>query len=125
LRRALPALRQDDWLDDHPHADGRREVQWVAPARDGDTVFRPMALEDWHDAHRHALALWLAPRDDAAVLVLMNAEGAPVRFVLPPGPWVQRLDSAGGDTQARALDGIAVEAPASGLLVLVSEPHRC
>jgi len=125
LRRALPALRQDDWLDDHPHADGRREVQWLAPARDGDAVFRLMALEDWHDPHRHALALWLAPRDDAAVLVLMNAEDAPVRFVLPPGAWVQRLDSAGGDTQARALDGIAVEAPASGLLVLVSEPHRC
>jgi glycogen operon protein len=122
LRRALPALRHDDWLDDHPHADGRREVQWLAPARDGDTVFRPMALDDWHDVHRHALALWLAPRDGAAVLVLMNAEDAPVRFVLPPGAWVQRLDSAGGDVQPRALDGSAVEAPASGLLVLVSEP---
>ena len=123
LRRALPALRQDNWLDDHPHADGRRAVQWLAPARDGDAVFRPMALEDWHDVHRHALALWLAPRDGAAVLVLMNAEDAPVRFVLPPGAWVQRLDTAGGDAQARALDGIAVEAPANGLLVLASEPH--
>jgi glycogen operon protein len=123
LRRALPALRQDNWLNDHPHADGRREVQWLAPARDGDTVFRPMVLEDWHDAHRHALALWLAPRDDAAVLVLINAEDVPVRFVLPPGAWVQRLDSAGGDTQEQTLDGIAVEAPANGLLVLVSEPH--
>jgi glycogen operon protein len=125
LRRALPALRQDQWLDDHPHADGRREAQWLAPARDGDTAFRPMALEDWHDAQRHALALWLAPRDAAAVLLLMNAEDAPVRFVLPPGAWVQRLDSAGGDTAARALDGGVVEAPASGLLVLVSEPPRC
>jgi len=55
----------------------------------------------------------------------MNAEDAPVRFVLPPGTWVQRLDSAGGDTQARTLDGIEVEAPANGLLVLVSEAHRC
>jgi pullulanase/glycogen debranching enzyme len=82
-----------------------------------------MALEDWHDAHRHALALWLAPRDDAAVLLLMNAEDAPVRFVLPPGAWVQRLDSARGDTGTRAVDGLEVQAPASGLLVLVSEAH--
>jgi hypothetical protein len=51
----------------------------------------------------------------------MNAEDTPVRFVLPPGAWVQRLDTAGGDTHTRALDGIDAEAPANGLLVLVSE----
>ena len=30
-RAACAAAGQ--WLDDHPHADGRREVQWLAPAR--------------------------------------------------------------------------------------------
>jgi glycogen operon protein len=123
LRQALPALRQDTWLDDHPQADGRREVQWLAPAREGDAASRPMALNDWHDGQRHALALWLAPRDGAAVLVLLNAEEAPVRFMLPAGVWVQRVDSAQGDTAAQAITGSAIEAPAHGLLVLVSEAH--
>jgi hypothetical protein len=84
-----------------------------------------MTLEDWHDGHRHALALWLTPRDGPAVLVLMNAEDLPVRFVLPPGSWVQRLDSAGGDTQARVVDGRVAEAPACGLLVLARERDAC
>jgi glycogen operon protein len=123
LRKTLPALRQDAWLNDHPHADGRREVQWLTPAREGDTACHAMALDDWHDGHRHALALWLAPRDGAPVLVLLNAEDAPVRFVLPPGTWVQRVDSAHGDTEARVIAGSAIEAPAHGLLVLVGEAH--
>ena len=86
-------------------------------------MFRPMTLEDWHDAHRHALAHWLAPRDDAAVLLLFNAEDAPVRFVLPPGAGCSCWTVRAATPQARALDGIAVEAPANGLLVLVSEPQ--
>jgi glycogen operon protein len=45
LRRALPALRQDHWLDDHPQTDGGREVQWLTPARDGETIFSPAAVE--------------------------------------------------------------------------------
>jgi glycogen operon protein len=123
LRQALPALRQDAWLNDHPQADGRREVQWLAPAREGDTACRPMALDDWHDGQRHALALWLAPRADAAVLVLLNAEEAPVRFVLPAGTWVQRVDSVYGDTEAWPIAGSAIEAPAQGIVLLVSEAH--
>jgi glycogen operon protein len=120
LRAELAALRQNSWLSDHPHADGRREVQWLAPAQAGDTACRPMTLDDWHDGGRHALALWLAPRAAPAVLVLINAEPAPVRFVLPAGRWVQRLDSAAGETRARHVETADLEAPAHGLVVLVS-----
>ncbi len=129
LRRELRALRQDAWLDDHPQPDGRREAQWLAPARDadgdanGDIAVHPMTLDDWHDGRRHALALWLAPRDDAAVLVLINAETEEVRFVLPPGRWVQRLDSASGDVRPRHVETRKLTVPAQGLLLLVSEAH--
>jgi isoamylase len=125
LRRALPALRQDHWLDDHPQDDGRREVQWLAPARAGDSTCRPMTLDDWHDVHDthcHALALWLAPRAAVAVLVLINADPTPATFVLPPGHWTQHIDSAQGDTAARSTERSTIEVPAHGLLVLSQEP---
>jgi pullulanase/glycogen debranching enzyme len=126
LRRALPALRQDQWLDDHPQDDGHREVQWLAPARAGDSSCRPMTLDDWHDVHDthcHALALWLAPRAATAVLVLINADPTPTTFVLPPGRWTQHIDSAQGDTAARSIERSTIEVPAHGLLVLSQERH--
>lgn len=87
LRRRLPALRQDRWLSDTPRADGGHNVRWLAPHG------QPMRVDDWHDGARHVLGLLLAPPGETAVLLLVNAESAPVEFTLPPGPWHIALDS--------------------------------
>jgi glycogen operon protein len=116
LRRDLPALRQDRWLSDVLRADGKRDVEWLSPL--GTT----MSVEDWHDDTRHCFGQLLAPTDgDATVLIIFNAEPAPLPFVLPPGRWQRLLDSASADVSATWLAGPAIEAGAHSVLLLIHQ----
>src|SRR5207249_2844418 len=114
LRRALPALRQDRWLSDAVRADGKRDVEWLSPQ--GGT----MSVDDWHDESRHCFGQLLAPTDgDAAVLIVFNAESAPVSFPLPPGNWQRVLDSTTADLAATPISASTIEASAHGVVLLI------
>jgi len=113
LRKALPALREDRWLSDVIRADGRRDVEWLSPHGG------MMSVDDWHDDTRHCFAQLLAPADGAApVLIIFNAEPAPVPFTLPEGRWQRLIDSANADTAAVPLTGSTIEAGAHCVLLL-------
>jgi glycogen operon protein len=114
LRKALPALRQDRWLSDVIRADGRRDVEWLSPQGG------MMSVDDWHDDSRHCFGQLLAPTDGSAtVLLVFNAEPAPVLFKLPEGRWQRLFDSANADTSAVPLTGTTIEAGAHCVLLLI------
>ncbi|MHC4409893.1 MAG: alpha-amylase family glycosyl hydrolase, partial [Planctomycetota bacterium] len=78
LRKRIPALRRDRFLDDH-------EVDWFGP--DGQAP-------DWDDQPgRFAYHL-----DD--LIVAVNLDRAPCGFDLPEGPWTLVVDTAGEDLDA-------------------------
>jgi glycogen operon protein len=115
LRRSHPLLRHDRWFHPRPGHHGEPVLTWQRP--DG----RPLAVGDWHDGADRALACRIEPgRPAGPAEVAKEAKGAqeaqvaqealptslwiafnpgnePVRFTLPPGPWVLRLDTAEGD----------------------------
>ncbi|HEY6821606.1 MAG TPA: glycogen debranching protein GlgX [Burkholderiales bacterium] len=76
LRRAEPALRP------HKYTQG---IAWLKP--DGSE----MAVADWHDPGRRALAML-----HAGVLVLFNSGEGEAEFVLPAGPWEALMDTFTG-----------------------------
>jgi len=115
LRREHRALRQDHWLADGSGPDGERDARWLAPDA---AHWRDMTVDDWHDDHRHALGLWLSPPNEAAVLLWINAESAPLRCALPPGRWMLQIDSSRGCTEVQPLD-TTVDVPAQAILVLI------
>jgi glycogen operon protein len=115
LRRRHRALRLDRWLSDDTHGDARREVSWLAPQG------RPMTVEDWHDGRRHCLGLELAPRGDTRVLLLFNAETAPVEFRLPAGAWHVELESSTPRLEPAPVGGPHVTLPAQSVMLLVAE----
>lgn len=117
LRRTLPALRCASWLNDHAQHDGHRDSVWLAADA---TACRAMTVDDWHDTQRHCLGLHLSPRGVTSVLLIVNAESAPARFVLPAGQWVLQLDSASGDRSPHAIEVAVLEVPAQGVLLLTS-----
>ena len=112
LRRALPALRQSRWLSDHPHADGRRDVDWRDPAGHEMTVAR------WHDGERRCLMVTIAPDDADAVLLVFNAEPRARECELPAGRWRCLIDSSQPAAPERDLRGGTIEAPPQSVLVL-------
>ena len=113
LRARLPALRQDRWLSDALRADGKRDVEWLSPQ--GHT----MSVDDWHDNTRHCFGQLLAPTDgDTSVLLIFNAEPAPVPFALPEGRWQRVLDSASADASVAPVAGSIIEVGAHCVLLL-------
>jgi glycogen operon protein len=112
LRRALPALRQSRWLSDHPHADGRRDVDWRDPAGHEMTVAR------WHDGECRCLMVTIAPDDADAVLLVFNAEPRARECELPAGRWRCLIDSSEPAAPERDLRGGTIEAPPQSVLVL-------
>ena len=88
LRRRQPALRQDRWLGDRPHADGRRDVVWLAA--DG----RELTVADWNDATQSCFGAQLCPPAGDQILLLFNADLEGRRFRLPAGTWLLELDSS-------------------------------
>jgi glycogen operon protein len=115
LRQRLPALRQTNWLSDHAHADGRRDVEWH------DFAGHQMTPARWHDADRHSLAVRFAADGGAAVLLVFNAEPQGQRCLLPAGQWRCLLDSSRPALGERPIDGAVIEAPAQSVLVLLAD----
>jgi hypothetical protein len=77
-----------------------------------------MTVDDWHDNRLHALGLWLSPPNEAAVLLWINAEPAPLLCALPPGRWMLAIDSSRDRAEAQMVDR-AVDLPAQAILVLI------
>jgi glycogen operon protein len=118
LRQAHPLLRQTRFLHGRRDAAGRQDVTWLAP--DG----REMAEARWRDPLNRCLGLMLAD-DEAALLLIANAHGHPVPFVLPGAGvkgWQLLLDTAeaaGGTAPLGADVPAATRSVAAGSLVLL------
>jgi glycogen operon protein len=117
LRRAYPALRCTSWLNDLPQPDGHRDTVWLAADA---AASRAMTMEDWHDTQRHCLGLHLSPRGMTPALLIVNAEPAAVKFALPAGRWISRLDSSSGNCEPVAIETPAIDVPAHGVVLLTS-----
>lgn len=87
LRHAHAALRHARWYT------GESDIAWSTP--DGNAL-RP---DDWNTPHQRSLACRIEVTDNDAVpatpwLLVFHAAGHAQSFVLPPGTWLQVLDSA-------------------------------
>jgi glycogen operon protein len=118
LRRAEPLLRHDGWFPpgDAPAAGPR--VRWLAP--EGHT----MQVVDWHARHTGALACTLqdAATSPPRLALLFNPDPSPVRFALPPGPWLGLVDSSApvGQPPIAGPDHATI-APARSVLVFARQ----
>jgi glycogen operon protein len=113
LRRRLAVLRQSGYLQGALLEDGRRDISWLRP--DG----LDMQPADWKDPSRAAIAFRL--EGDPSILVLLNGEPTPTRFVLraPATPRVWRIAfESGGAALAAPSD---IEVVPGGLVLLVAE----
>ena len=87
-REILPLGAQ--WYDDALDAAGNDGLRWLLP--DGEAL----QGEHWHDHVTRAFGLRIGRpgRGSAALLLLVNAGGLPVDFLLPSGHWRWLLDSS-------------------------------
>ena len=92
LRRELQPFA-DRWYRGHVSPDGTPDLGWLRS--DGE----PMGADDWHDAGRRSLGVWIgAPgASPRPLLLLLNAGAGPIEFRLPPGDWRPRLDGSTAD----------------------------
>ncbi|MBI1377675.1 MAG: glycogen debranching protein GlgX [Frankiales bacterium] len=109
-RRVHPTLRQTEFFDGRPVAEGRpADLAWLRP--DGT----PMTDAEWHDPATGTLVMALSgelfvrdaeghPLRDAAFLVVLNRDDADVPLTLPATPY--------GTAYRRLLD-TALERPAT------------
>ncbi|WP_028725892.1 glycogen debranching protein GlgX [Paracoccus zeaxanthinifaciens] len=91
---ALTAFRRDAGLSRPRFAmagqdlqDRRPVVEWLHPEG------RPLGDADWADEGLQTLGMMRRNPDGARVLIVLNA-GEDAEFVLPPGEWTLRIDSA-------------------------------
>jgi glycogen operon protein len=128
LRRRLGGLRQREFLNGVRVEEGLKDITWLR------TDGTEMQLADWKEPRRATLAFRL--QGHPAVVVMMNAEPAPVTFA-PGDPmgtssWRVAFDSSEPGVRARGAEGPAgsagavasVEVAAGALVVLVSEERR-
>ena len=118
LRQGHPALRRERWFDGSPTALGEPDVAWLS--RRGE----PMTHSDWDDRDNRSFGFQLGRVDpsEAALLVLLNAGAAALRFQLPPAPggaWHLLLDSSG---EASSGYDDTLDLPPETLLLLASSP---
>jgi isoamylase len=119
LRHALPLLRFPRFLHGAPvRALGLPNVRWLRP--DGDD----MTHEDWENGHARSVAVALAERSGASVLLIANAhyEDVPYRLASAGADrtWRLRLDSARGaidPAEPPLAETDTISAPARGLLL--------
>ncbi len=102
VRRQHPTLRQTEFFDGRPVAEGQpADLAWLRP--DGT----PMTDWDWHDAHTGTLVMALSgelairdvdgrPLRDAAFVLVLNRSDDAVELTLPATPY--------GDAYRRLLD---------------------
>ena len=101
LRHAHAALRHAHWFTGRPASgsvasqspDRAVDIRWRQP--DGSSL----TASDWDDPQARSLACLIEVADDAVVpmlrwLLMFHAPSEPASFVLPPGQWLQVLDSA-------------------------------
>ena len=89
FRKAHPTFRRHRFLTGKPDADGIKDVSWWHPEG------REMTHDDWHRPDLHAFGMLLRgdrifdhdaeghPLTDDTMLLLFNAEDAPISFALP------------------------------------------
>ena len=131
LRRSHPVFHRPDWLRGTPsEGDAPEDIVWFAP--DGNN----MTLQDWQTRQAKAVMIFLSgaglaqpgsddnePADDSFLLML-NANGGPIDFVVPSGlgvdGWQTVVDTvepdAVGGTELR--EGSVVTVAAFGLHVM-------
>jgi len=102
LRRELPVLRRNEWLDGEPDAQDRRDVAWYS------VWGLPMTEEEWLNPAVRCVGMLLdgkfAPQAAAAsqsVLLVFNATAEDVTFTLPEVPghddeWALRICTSEG-----------------------------
>jgi glycogen debranching enzyme GlgX len=97
LRRELPALRHADWFTGRPTAHttdaAHPDITWM------DANGQALSADAWNHPHDRTLVAAITvgePGQPATerVLVVWHASHHPVDCALPPGTWVQRLNSA-------------------------------
>ncbi|PWC14710.1 glycogen debranching protein GlgX [Brenneria corticis] len=88
LRRAIPALQQEEWW-----REGDNAVQWL------DIGGRPLTAQQWEQGERR-LQILLSER----WLLLINAGAQTGDFTLPPGQW--RVSPPFDDNTSRINDGV-------------------
>ncbi|WP_410216350.1 glycogen debranching protein GlgX [Paracoccus sp. (in: a-proteobacteria)] len=61
--------------------------RWLHPRGDA------MTPDDWEDGEQRVLGMLLEREDMAPVLILLNASGEDIDFILPEGEWQLRIDT--------------------------------
>jgi glycogen operon protein len=130
LRKQFPQFRRRAFLAGEPFLKGELpDAAWFSPS--GEL----MQSHDWELPYARSLAMWLAPQDGAAaLLVLINAHDGPVNFRLPPAShgesWRLVIDSAApggsGDGEGeggRFAAGASFDLPGRSLMVLAGLPE--
>jgi glycogen operon protein len=123
MRRTHPALRRLTWFDGSPSPLGERDIAWLW--RDGSEFTR----EQWDNRSNRCFGFRIGRNNtgEEALLVLINAAGEEVGFMLPAPPggaWVLQLDTSQPAVSPTITAGTAasIAVPAHGLLVLSSAP---
>lgn len=131
LRRELPVLRRDAWLNGEPDADGRRDAGWYS------VWGLPMTEEEWTNPTVKCVAIVLdarfaGPRAGRSVLLVFNATAEAATFTLPDVPghaadWDLRvLTSEGtfaeGDAPTYAPQS-HLELPSHSMALLTQQPE--
>jgi len=95
LRKRRPELRRETFLKGARGAGRADDVSWLHPGG------REMTPTDWQDPTLHCLGVRLAAEESqrgADLLVIFNAGGSPVEFVLPAvgagSEWMRSFDTA-------------------------------
>lgn len=90
---------------------GRRDIDWL------DENGGPMSHHKWHDPTRKFFAASIDLGVRGAMLLLFNASGSVVEFVLPAGEWRRKFDTSLEDSFE------AVDSPEPARRAFASAPH--
>ena len=105
LRSETPLLRQTKFLHGDTIAKGLKDVTWLRA--DG----QEMTPEDWSNSHNRSVAMLLADKSGAAILVMLNAFHEGVSFTIPrlskATTWQHVVDTENGTVDQMGADVMA------------------